>query len=227
MENKSAIGVALYRFFSWSDFRCSDSRASSLPRLLRLLGDGGELASSNQPSANRRDFTRSKLTSSTGALNVTPLGPAAVACFLLEDPRRTRLDSFSRTLGSRMLGACASSHSDGIACELARKEYGLLSVACGERCREIKMIACVFSNISCLIIFVSGMEPGWRSSEVSGGNCGECGLMRVAPDKNDWAIGIGPPHVFAAPCYASWQKTPPAGFPLRLFRLPSAISVAR
>ena len=183
------MGVALYRFFSWSDFRCSESRASSPPRLLRRLGDGGVFASSSQPSARRSDLTGSKLTFSTGALNVTPFGPVAVACFRLEDPRRTRLDSFCRTLGSRMLvEACASSHSDGMVYALVVTEYGLVVGLCAVVDDVVRS-----NDRQCVLEYFvfdyfgrwNGAGVAWRSSEVSGGNCGECRLMHVAPDKND------------------------------------------
>jgi hypothetical protein len=114
MENKSAMGVALY---GASGFRRSGSGDPFSPRPRRpdrFLGDGGEFTSSNHPSASRIDSTCFRSTSRIGAIVPTPFCPVAFAFFVLLDPRRTRLDSFSRTLGSRMFMVLASSHSDVI-----------------------------------------------------------------------------------------------------------------
>lgn len=107
IENRSAIGVVLYR---WADSvsRGSDSRSPSLRRSLRpcrRFGEGGDsaLVSSNQPSASRSDCTCVMSTSRTGATVGTPSCPVAVGLSFRVDTRRTRPDSFSRTLGSCML----------------------------------------------------------------------------------------------------------------------------
>lgn len=106
MENKSAMGVVLHRCAgSGFGFSVPSCRRPLGP--FRRVGDGGggsTFASSNHPpSASRNASTRVRSTSRIGAAVGTPSCPVAVALSFLVDPRRTRLDSFSRTLGSCIL----------------------------------------------------------------------------------------------------------------------------
>lgn len=131
MEKRSAIGVVLYRC-AGSGFRRFGP--------FRRGGDGGSstFGSSNHPSASRNDSTRVRSTSRIGATVGTPSWPVAVAVALsfLVDPRRTKLDSFSRTLGSCMLlKLVALSQMDVISkCERDGGENREIGLLCrGER----------------------------------------------------------------------------------------------
>ena len=147
MENKSAMGVVLYRRNSASRSDSLSPSATRRPRPFRclklgLVGEGGD-ASSSQPSASRNDFTRSKSISRIGATcAVMPPCPDAFSLTERRDPRRTRLESFSRTF---KFGRRTSSQSEAMLLKLDHgKKRKLMGDVFGSTQKRVAGISSAF-----------------------------------------------------------------------------------